>query len=421
MLKNLIYKLLRRSEKYTQTDMVYLAKGGFWLTFGQAISAASAFVLAIIFANLLPQYIYGNYKYVMSIAGILAIFTLPGINTAITQAVAKNEKVNTKSLSKFKIKYGLIASAISLAIGIYYFVKDNNIFAACFSILAILIPLTESFTLYAATLNGLQFFKKLNIRNSIIIIIHSLVLGISLIFTQNIIILISLNFSVLLILRFVVSHITEKENPSQDDKNTDIKKYGQHLSIAQSINTIGSQIDKILIYQYLGAAELAIYFMAITPVDQVKQVVKNIVPLTLPKLSQRSDKELDKSLGKKLIMTGISGILLTGIYIILAPIFFKYFVPQYIDSTPFSITFSIMILLQSISSMLASVLRAQKMTKIIHQNTIIQNILLILLMISMGYYYGIMGVILAKLIAMMVSIIIRIILWKKAVNKNIVV
>ena len=70
-IKEKIYNLLRWSEKYTKTDMVYLAHGGFWLSFGQIISSLSSFLLAIAFANLLPKETYGNYKYILSIASIL--------------------------------------------------------------------------------------------------------------------------------------------------------------------------------------------------------------------------------------------------------------------------------------------------------------------------------------------------------------
>ena len=65
-IKEKIYKLLRKSEKWTHTDMIYLAKGGFWLTLGQIISSVSSFALAVAFANFLPKEVYGNYKYIIS-------------------------------------------------------------------------------------------------------------------------------------------------------------------------------------------------------------------------------------------------------------------------------------------------------------------------------------------------------------------
>ena len=89
-IKTKIYKLLRWSEKYTKTDMVYLAKGASWLTSGQIISSFAIVLLAIAFANLIPRETYGTYKYVISVVGALSIFTLPGINTAVVQAVARH-------------------------------------------------------------------------------------------------------------------------------------------------------------------------------------------------------------------------------------------------------------------------------------------------------------------------------------------
>ena len=107
-LLNKIYKILRYSEKYTKTDMVYLAKGEFWLVSGQIISSAATFLLAIAFANLLPKETYGIYKYVLSIFGLLAISTLRGVEAALSQAVAKNYDGDFLVILKTKMKYGTV-------------------------------------------------------------------------------------------------------------------------------------------------------------------------------------------------------------------------------------------------------------------------------------------------------------------------
>jgi len=64
--KILTYKILRYSERYTQTDMVYFASGGFWLLLGQFISTISAFLLLIAFANFLPKEVFGTYQYILA-------------------------------------------------------------------------------------------------------------------------------------------------------------------------------------------------------------------------------------------------------------------------------------------------------------------------------------------------------------------
>ena len=119
------YKLLRLSEKYTKTDMVYLTKGTFWLTLGQIISSASSFILAIAFANLLPKETYGVYKYILSIVSILNISTLSGINTAITQAVARKYEGSVIPAIKMKIYWGLFGSLASLILAGYYYFQGN--------------------------------------------------------------------------------------------------------------------------------------------------------------------------------------------------------------------------------------------------------------------------------------------------------
>ena len=96
-MRNIRYKvkeLLLRSEKYTKTDMLYLARGGFWLTLGQGLGIIAGLLLVIGFANLLPKEVYGNYKFILSLGGIIGAFTLTGMSIAVTQAVARGFEGN---------------------------------------------------------------------------------------------------------------------------------------------------------------------------------------------------------------------------------------------------------------------------------------------------------------------------------------
>jgi len=116
-----LYNLLRWSQKYTKTDMVYLAKGGSWLTLGQIVSTIASFLSAIAFANLLPRETYGQYKYILSITSILAIPTLAGINTAVIRAIARGYEGSFIPALKTKIKWGLLGGITSIGLAGYYY------------------------------------------------------------------------------------------------------------------------------------------------------------------------------------------------------------------------------------------------------------------------------------------------------------
>ena len=119
-LKNFAYKTLRQMEKFTKTDMGYLAKGSFWLSLTNGVMIINAFLISIAFANLLPQEVYGEYKYVLSIYALLKIFSLPGMNTAVSRAVAVGHEGTTLRGMKKQMTWALIGSLLSAGIGIYY-------------------------------------------------------------------------------------------------------------------------------------------------------------------------------------------------------------------------------------------------------------------------------------------------------------
>ncbi len=88
-IKNWVIRLLRRTERITGTDNIYLAKNSTYLILNQAVSVLNGFVLYILIARFLPQEVYGQYKYFLSLFSLFAIAALTGTETALSRAVAQ--------------------------------------------------------------------------------------------------------------------------------------------------------------------------------------------------------------------------------------------------------------------------------------------------------------------------------------------
>ena len=402
LLKIKIYRLLRWSEKYTKTDMVYLAKGGFWLTLGQIISSLSSFLLAIAFANLLPKETYGTYKYVLSIVGILSIPTLAGMNTAVTRAVARGDEGSFLPALKSKIKWGLLGGISSLILAGYYYFNDNQALTFTFLITAIFIPFIDSFALYGALLQGKKKFDIASKYGILIKIIASGSIFLTIYFTKNLLVILFVYLASYTFLRLIILKLSLKFVINNKKEDPETISYGKHLSLIGVVNIFASYLDKLLIFHYLGSAELAIYSFAIAPVNQIKMLSKNINALVLPKLSQRPAKKIDSLMLKRLFFLLITGLLMMLIYVIIAPFLYNLIFPKYSESIMLSQIFSLKIPFALLIAFLDSAITS-KLTKvpknIYYKLGIYPNIFLIMLLLYLTPLLGILGVILAKILS----------------------
>ena len=65
-MKNKMVKILRWSEKYINTNMVYAVHGAFWLLLWKGIGMITSIVLLAGFAKWTPKEVYGGYNYILS-------------------------------------------------------------------------------------------------------------------------------------------------------------------------------------------------------------------------------------------------------------------------------------------------------------------------------------------------------------------
>lgn len=395
--------MLKKSEKYTRTDNVYLAKGGAWLFLSRLTASLGSFFVAVAFANLLEPSLYGTYKYILSLTGFLTVFTLKGMGTALTQAVARGFEAGFYSLFKTRLKIGALQSLGVIIMGSYYLYKGNFLLALPLFFISWILPLRSGFSLIHSFLPGKKNFRLdakyqsfQGIASAVILIIF---LFVTRYFNEKALLtvfcLVGIYFlSETLLNGIFYFQIKRKLKPNkQEDAKT--KKYGYHLTIVNFLGQIIQYLDQILVFHSLGAAQLAMYNFVLLPVDKMREPAQMLSVLALPKFSAKNKTDLKKNLLPKVLkMLVLTGGLIAA-YILIAPFVFKIFFPKYLGAISLSQVYAIS-LLGMAYLIFSTALTSQMAIKKIYILEIATAVIDILLLVLGFYTMGILGIILAR-------------------------
>lgn len=391
------HRLLRKSEKYFKTDMVYLVKGGSWLTLGQLITSTSSFILSVAFANLMPQATYGIYRYVTSLAATLSAFSLTGVGTAVTQSVARGFENVIRSAFWMNVRWSALLVTISLVGSIYYFIQGNTTLSVSLLFIGSFSPFLNSAHLATYYSNGKKDFTRLSIYNIAKGVVPALALIATLFVTQNILIIIFVYF----LANTAIALITYQDairfyKPNATD-DPGILDYSKKLSLLGILSTLTAQADKILIFTSIGATELAIYSVAMAFPEQIKSALRNLNFLMIPKFAER-DPEHITDLRGKIIKLSLLLIGITVLYIIAAPFLYRLFFPKYAtDAVQLSQLFSLSIL-ATIAMVPNSIMIAHKRNKDLFMVNTVGSVIQLALL-ALGCYFGALwGIVIAKTI-----------------------
>jgi len=416
-IKQLIVSILKKLGEYLKTDMVYVAKGSFWSILSQTVLAASAFLMAIAFAHFVSKEAYGQYKYILSIAGVLKTFTLTGIGVAVIQSVSRGFEGTMHYAFWQNIKWSALFFLLSTGSAVYYFANGNSSLGISLLIIGCLWPFLASTNLYNAYLSAKRDFRRLSIYFDIIgnLFPYACIFATMLI-TSN---------PVWLVTAFIVSNTLigvilywrivsiYKPNKQVDRK---IMSYSKHLSLIGILSGLLENIDQILIFHYIGPAQLAIYNFATAIPNQIKGPIANLGNLIFPKFAISKDSDIRAGMKNKMMLLFIGGVIIIGAYIIAAPYIFHAFFPKYTDSIFYSQIFSISLLfIVSIPS--DTYLTAKKKIKEQYIGSILGYIIKITLLFVGIYWWGLLGLVIARVITRFSGTIMSIILFNKA-SKN---
>ena len=201
-----------------------------------------------------------------------------------------------------------------------------------FVVASVFFPILQSTGMYLSYLGGKKLFGIQTTYNVLTQIISSLFLIIALFLTNNLIILVLIYFLSYATLGAIFFVLSVKKNPLNSNVDEKFIGFGKHLTLLHVISTIASQIDKILLFNLLGPAQLAIYTFALMPASEANIFLKNIRVTNSAEILHKNQKEIEKTLLTKYFESyTCNGIIGRYLYFN-CPVVYKILFPQYLDS-----------------------------------------------------------------------------------------
>lgn len=381
-------------EKILATDVRYLIRGSFWLSGGQGLSSLIAILMAVAFANLIPPTVYGEYKYLLSCSGLLAILTLPSLNTALIRAVTNNQLGTFWAALKYRLMGGLVLISAGLATSAYYYWMDNINLAIGFLLIAIFTPLMESAITYAAVLNGKKLFGVLTSYNLTTQGLSSAVVFVVINLTHQVWIILLSYLVSYTILNWFFLNLTTRRHITNNQTDQSALNFGLRLSAVNFLASASSYFDSILLWHLLGPVQVATYTFAQAAVTPAKTLLKSVLNLALPKFATKQTHEIRQTLLGKVWKSILLITPAVIIFILIIPLVFKLLFPIYESSIPYAQVLAITLIFFP-EKLMGIVFTAQMKEKQLYSLNIINPLIKIGLLAILIPLYGLWGAVIA--------------------------
>ncbi len=404
--------LLRWSERYTKTDMVYLASGGLWLGIAQIAASLVGFLSTVAFANLLTQETLGEYRFFLSAVLILSVFALPGMRSALLESTPKGFRGNLLVAYSAMMRWAVAGSIIAVAASMYYLWQESYALAIGFGIIAVLLPLLDASAVHLEYLKALREFKR--------VALYTLITRSILLILSIIVALLYPDYAWAVLAAFLLGSIVpnllfhtktrRRFIKASDISDPGLMPYAKHLSLMAVLGLVALQLDKVFVWHFLGAQELALFFIAYAIPQEAARFLQIVPTLAFPKFAVSTPETIRRTLmPKMLVQLGITTALV-GTYILLAPFIFSMLFPQYMAAVPYS---QVLILTALASAFLpiSTYFAAQKAVRTLYFLSVFLPSVRIASLVILIAAFGLWGAVYALLLEALVSAICWIVLF----------
>tara|TARA_B100000508_G_scaffold5606_1_gene4370 strand:+ start:1315 stop:2565 length:1251 start_codon:yes stop_codon:yes gene_type:complete len=400
-------KVSQQLQNKFKIDIGYFVSGGFFLTLGQGVTVLASLVTTVVLANLLPENDYGFYKYVLGLAVLFTAFSLTGLPFAIQQAAAKGYQKFLYSSVPIAVVYNFGIFFISSVGGLYYWFNGNQALAISCAMIAALQPVVNFYSNTLYYCYGNSDYRQASIMHSVKSISVAIAVISAALFFDKVLWMVFVYF---VTQAFIAAIFMLLQKPTGGDLPSEQAKkyisYAKNTSLRNVLVKVATGLDSILIFQILGAVELAIYSVSILLVDQVRGTLKNLQTMLIPKFSKHESNGILWNIVKfrTPLLFVVFSFVAVAIFLV-APIFHSLLFPKFEDAILYTQLLALGIP-ASVFLVPLGALRSQRLEKQLYIYDISTSVTQVALLLTLLTSFGLVGVILARVLTQWVRAIV---------------
>ena len=403
-LRELGVRGVRKLSRFFSTDMMYVVKSGFWMNANFVFVSFFGLLSSVLFARLVSKDVYGTYQFVLSLASLIAVFAPNNISTAVVRSVALGNEGDLVKATRFQVRWGIIASLIAFAIGLWYLFHGNSKLSIAVMLIAAFVPTTFALNTWIAYLQGKKDYKRYFLYNAVsTIICYGGVISM-LYFKRDFLWIAFGNIFFAFIANLILYFLTKKKLDPGNKTDPETIPYGTRLSIIGIPAGLVGQLDALLLFHYLGAPALAIYSFATFIPEKIAGGLKFIPIIAFPKFSEKNEEEVRSFFHKKIWWLLLFLGLMAGLYAAIAPFAFKLLFPAYTGAIAFTQVYALSFFAIA-AGVMQTALTSQKKTKELYSLTLTTPFVKATLLIVLMFAFGVWGVIWAQILTIIFQIL----------------
>jgi len=419
MLKNKVNKFIAFGSQFLGVDLHYFTKGSFWLSLNQFTSIPVGFILSLMYANLISKQLYGQFTYVLSFVSLFSMFAYPAMDMIIAPSAAKDKDGIFRQAILKTLPWGLVSGLMFLPLIIFYLIKPSQdwLIIAAFAACLLITPIIYSFRFWGSFLVGKKQFKKYFYFSIFGNLLNLIAMATVLIFSKNLLLLVVISLSVQSLTQLIPSIyiLSQVHKPKGSAK---FSSFARKTNLVRTLSVFAIYLDKIIIGKFLGFEAIAVYSFAEVMPQYIKGVFKNIITTSVPKLANLNKKEISKNFLKKMLPFSILAVSVIVAYIIASPFNFHVFFPRYNDAVFLSQLYAASMIFGIPALLLSHLFQNQIATNAVNVINIVKSIISIILVVVFLILWGLMGVILARLMTQLIALAMSLYLFRKNYLKS---